>query len=114
MWRRQGPRTHTGLQLGVDVAQCVERLVQDGDQGWVSHVPQDLQCQGHLSLQGLLALLDLSKETRERTREGAVVGGQGRQVKGTGLGTSEMQRDRGQRRSHSQWAHTVDRSWDCW
>lgn len=74
MWRSQGPRTHTGLQLGVDVAQCVKRLVQDGDQGWVSHVLQDLQCQGHLSLQGCGALLDLSKKTGERTREGAVVG----------------------------------------
>lgn len=33
MGRSQGPRTHTGLQLGVDMAQCVKRLAQDGGQG---------------------------------------------------------------------------------
>lgn len=70
MWRSRGPGTHTGLQLGVDVAQCVKGAVQEGGQGRVSHVLPDLECQGHLSLQGLGALLDLSKETGERTREG--------------------------------------------
>ena len=70
MWRSRGARTHTGLQLGVDVAQCVKGEVQEGGQGGVSHVLPDLECQGHLSLQGLGALLDLSKETGGRNCEG--------------------------------------------
>lgn len=46
----------TGLELGVDVAQRGEGLVQDVPQRRVSHGPQDLQRQGQLSLQGHGAL----------------------------------------------------------
>jgi hypothetical protein len=67
-----GSRTHTGPQLGVDVMQCVERLVQDVPQGWVSHISQDIQCQSQLSLQGHRALPCLSME---------------RQIKGPGEST---------------------------
>jgi hypothetical protein len=59
----QEPRTHTGLELGVDVMQCVKRLVQNVSQGWVSHIFQDVQCQGQLSLDGHRALPHLSTET---------------------------------------------------
>lgn len=58
----QGPRTHTGLQLGVDVTQHVEGLLQDVPQGRVCHGAQDLQGQGQLSLQGQGALPHLGKD----------------------------------------------------
>lgn len=60
------PSTHTGLELGVDVAQCVKGLVQDAPQGRVSHGLQDLQGQGHLSLQGHGALPHLRMGDRDR------------------------------------------------
>jgi hypothetical protein len=65
----QEPRTHTGLELGVDVMQCVKRLVQNVSQGWVSHIFQDVQCQGQLSLDGHGALLHLRRGVKEQAGE---------------------------------------------
>lgn len=58
--------THTGLQMGVDVAQHVKGLVQDVPQGRVSHSRQDLQCEVQLSLQGHRALPHLRRGHRDR------------------------------------------------
>lgn len=60
------PSTHTGLELGVDVAQRVKGLVQDVPQGRISHGLQDLQGQGHLGLQGHGALPHLRTRDRDR------------------------------------------------
>lgn len=78
------------------MSQGVKRLLQDGVQGRVSHVLQDLQCQVQLSLQGLGALVDLSKETGERACEGPGVGESREIEKGTGqwTGQGDSERDR--------------------
>lgn len=60
------PSTHTGLELGVDVAQRVKGLVQDVPQGRISHGLQDLHGQGQLGLQGHGALPHLRTGDRDR------------------------------------------------
>jgi hypothetical protein len=52
----------TGLELGADVMQCVKRLAWDVPQDRVSHILQDVQCRGQLSLKSHRALSHLSLE----------------------------------------------------
>lgn len=101
----QDPRTHTGLQLGLDVAQRVKGLVQDVPQGRVGHGPQDPQRQGQLCLQGHRALPHLrGTETvrglPERELGGDREGGQGEEGEGQGEGTAGQ----AGRTGEGQWA----------
>lgn len=88
--------THTGLKLGVDVAQREKGLIQDVLQGRVSHSSQDPPCQGQLSLQCHRALPHLSRGDRQL--RAACERGQGRRAEGAPGGGQE----RAEREGHCE------------